>query len=665
MKGILIFLFFTVTTINAQQAFITTWKTDNPGPSDDLTIKIPLATESTYDFTVDWGDNTSDEYVGMGNAITAMHTYLAPGTYEVAISGTFPRIDFSNLPTDRQKILSVEQWGDIAWESFENAFQACINLHVYAIDAPNLSLVSSLRKMFLNCSSFNAAIEYWDVSSITDMSHLFALAGSFNQPLDMWDVSNVVDMSNMFHFATSFNQPLHSWSVINVTNMSGLFMDATNFNQPIDTWNVSNVNNMSSMFLFSNFNQPINSWDVSNVTDMSLMFGNASQFNQPLNNWDVSSVNTMSGIFSGAQSFNQPLNNWDVSNVVYMNGMFSGAWLFNQPLNTWDVSNATTMSSMLSSTLSFNQPLDLWNVQNVTSMVNMFLGSNQFNYSLETWDVSSVTTMQGMFGLANSFNQPLDNWDVSNVTTMQNMFNQNTAFDHSLGTWNMSNVSNATNMFNSSNLSPCNYDSTLVGWSQQNLQLNVPLGVQGLQHTQNGADAKQSIIDNYGWQIFGDELIVIPELVVTSEVNGTEISIFASEGLGDYTFLWTGPNGFESNNSSIVAPQNGTYTVIVSDGCNQWTETFEILTVGISHSEADSFQLFPNPTTGLIYGFSNSSEYSKIQVFDLNGKQVFESDFTGSVISFDLSHLNSGIYFGRLLNNQGTIFATQRICVAR
>jgi surface protein len=661
---IIVLSIFIIGKLNAQTPFISTWKTDNPGLSDDFSVIIPLALQNYYDFTIEWGDNSTQSFVGFGEALLVNHTYANSGIYTITINGAFPRIYFNNSG-DRQKLLNIEQWGENEWSSFENSFYGCSNLQISAIDAPNLSSTTNLNSMFRNCTSFNGQINFWDVTNVTDMSHLF-------------------------EWATSFNQSIETWNVSSVTNMQGMFSDSYSFNQPIDNWDVSNVTNMASMFRFTNYNQPLNSWVVSNVSDMSNMFSGATSFNQPLNNWDVSNVINMSGMFSGAQSFNQPLNNWNVSNVTIMNSMFSGCHSFNQSINSWDVSNVNSMTAMFSSAYVFNQPLDLWDVSNVNSMFNFFWNAYEFDQSLETWDVSNVTNMTRMFRMANSFNQPIDNWDVSSVTTMESMFRQtnsfsqslnnwdvsnvenmkdmflqNLAFDFTVGTWNVNSLTDASNMFNNSNLSPCNYDSTLVGWSQQELQLNVSFGVQGLYYTQIGVDAKQSIIDNYGWQIFGDQFVAIPELVVSSEVNGTEISIFASEGLGDYTYSWTGPNGFASTDSSIVAPQNGTYTVIVSDGCNQWTETFEILTVGISPSETDIFQLFPNPTTGLVYGFSNSSEYSKIQVFDLNGKQVFESDFSSNQISIDLGHLETGMYLSKVLDKKGMEKAKQRICIIR
>ena len=118
-----------------------------------------------------------------------------------------------------------------------------------------------------------------DLSNVTDMSRMFWGGHRMNDPLNHWDVSNVTNMTRLFagyYLANNdFNQPLNDWDVGNVTNMYQLFSRATEFNQPLDTWNVGSVTDMSQMFsAATSFNQPLNDWDVGNVTNMSNMFGN-------------------------------------------------------------------------------------------------------------------------------------------------------------------------------------------------------------------------------------------------------------------------------------------------------------------------------------------------------------------------------------------------------
>ena len=211
-------------------AFITTWKTDNPGTSDDNQITIP--TEGAgYSYDVDWGDGNSDTDVT--GDIT--HTYASAGTYTVAISGDFPRIYFNN-EGDGEKLLTVEQWGDIPWTSMERSFYGCSNLTVPATDRPDLNEVTSMARMFFDAVVFNNDINHWDVSNVTDMSNLFTQARLFNQPLNNWDVSNVITMSGLFSSANDFNQDLDQWDVSSVTNMTTMFGDAHDFNGDISAW---------------------------------------------------------------------------------------------------------------------------------------------------------------------------------------------------------------------------------------------------------------------------------------------------------------------------------------------------------------------------------------------------------------------------------------------
>ena len=321
----------------------------------------------------------------------------------------------------------------------------------------------------------------------------------------------VTDMTSLFTQAAAFNQPIGDWDVSNVTNMSQMFRQANAFNQPIGSWNVSNVTNMGTMFRQATaFNQPIGNWNVSNVTNMSTMFSDATSFNQPIGSWNVSNVNVMNHMFLGAQVFNQPIGSWNVNNVNVMNHMFYEATSFNQPIGSWNVSNVTTMQNMFYMASAFNQPIGSWNVSNVTNMSEMFSSGtsniyNVFNQPIGSWNVSNVTSMYGMFSWATSFNQSLNSWNVSNVTSMNNMFLGALAFNQPIGNWNVSNVTNMQNMFYFCALSVANYDATLIGWStitppETPLKPNVIFSA-GYSKYCNGASARSSIINTYGWNI--------------------------------------------------------------------------------------------------------------------------------------------------------------------
>ncbi len=379
-------------TIREPKPFITTWKTDNEGTITGQNSIYIGTTENdyNYNYNVDWGDESISENI-TGNI---SHTYAAPGTYTVSISGTFPRIIFSRSDHDHSKLLSIEQWGDIQWQSMNQAFAYCENLVSNATDTPDLSQVTDLSYMFRNATSFNQDINNWNVSSVINMSHMFYYANSFNQDISKWDTSSVKYMDYMFYFVQDFNQDISNWDVTSVTDMHSMFSWAKAFNQDISNWDVSSVINMAGMFdTATSFNQDINTWDVSSVTNMNQMFYRTS-FNQNLNGWDTSSVLNSGGMFAFNSKFNQDINDWDMSSVTNTYQMFYKAYSFNQDLSSWDMSEVTNMKQMFNRATSFNQDLGQWDVSSVSDMENMFdgvtLSTANYDALLNGWSARAL-----------------------------------------------------------------------------------------------------------------------------------------------------------------------------------------------------------------------------------------------------------------------------------
>ena len=228
-----------------EAAFVTTWETTEA----DQQIFIPTAPGTDYDFTIDWGDGTVEEISGTDPDPT--HVYAEPGTYQVAITGQFPRIhfDLSRMDFQRpargdihpgenaQKLVAVEQWGAIEWISMEAAFAGAANMALNATDAPDLSEVTTLSRMFALGHSFNGDIGHWDVSGVEDMSRMFEEANEFDQDIGGWDVANVVDMERMFYQASSFDQDLSGWCVWLISHRPDGFDDgADRWELPRPSW---------------------------------------------------------------------------------------------------------------------------------------------------------------------------------------------------------------------------------------------------------------------------------------------------------------------------------------------------------------------------------------------------------------------------------------------
>ena len=84
------------------------------------------------------------------------------------------------------------------------------------------------------------------------------------------------------------------------------------------------------------------------------------------------------------------------------------------------------------------------------------------------------------------------------------------------------NVTNMNNMLSGSGLSIANYDATLNGWYQQALttgvQSGVNLGAEDLTYSVASSVARQALIDDFGWTINGDSLLIESKALLLSSL---------------------------------------------------------------------------------------------------------------------------------------------------
>ena len=318
--------------------FVITVKTDNPGISSDLQFVIPT-TGGGYNFNVDCDDDGTDEHTGATGNTTC--TYPSAGTYTIRIkdnsgSGTgFPQIYFDD-GGDKQKLLSIDQWGTGKWRSMKYAFWGCSNLAGQAVDAPDLSAVTDMLFMFNGASNFNQDIGDWDTSNVTDMRGMFTGASIFNQDIGQWDTSSVEYMSVLFSNASSFNQDIGQWDTGSVIRMNGMFLNAAAFNQDIGGWDTSSLENTNSMFSgASSFDQDLGGWNVTSLTTALDMFENVTlstaNYDFLLMGWEAQNLNpgvSFSGgnsqYFLGKNARERMINNksWTISDGGFKEGYY-------------------------------------------------------------------------------------------------------------------------------------------------------------------------------------------------------------------------------------------------------------------------------------------------------------------------------------------------------
>jgi surface protein len=474
-------------------------------------IRLPLVSNGSYNFYVDWGDGQVD-LIRSWNQPEVLHTYSTAGTYNVKILGNITGWDF-NFSSDANKIIKINKWGCLRFvEPASNItsgfFCGCNALDLTEVsDIPYLRNIRSIKNMFASFWQERSQgtspprinrLNEWDVSFIQDFSGVFQQNQYFNTDIGNWDVSNATNMTAMFA----------GYNSVGGSAQKGIFDNGGS--DSIGNWNVGKVTDMSNMFLWQgSFNRAIGNWDVSNVISFYRFMRGAEIganngegiFNRPLN-WNPRSAVTMEEMLCYQRSFNQDIGGWDVSKVQNFNSFLAIPNLTNttngvfnnggaDTLKYWNTSSATNMNKMFQKQPQFDQNIGTWNVSNVTNMREMFYIINgvsstvvtgNFNNggsdSIKNWDVSKVTTFNTTFYNQPNFNQPIGQWRPSacrifdymfanqaigqgfnqNINgwgahtaaaqSMVGMFYRNSSYDQPMDQWNTANVTTMQLLFN-------------------------------------------------------------------------------------------------------------------------------------------------------------------------------------------------------------------------
>ncbi|SMG52841.1 gliding motility-associated C-terminal domain-containing protein [Marivirga sericea] len=503
-----------ISKISAQNPFITTWQTTDGG------ITIPIISEDslTYNYDIEW-NNLTNPGAGNGSDTEISTDYTIDDlnngdTYEIKISGTFPAIYFlGSGAANAAKIQTIEQWGDIEWQTMYFAFWQCENLTSSATDAPDLSQVTSLLATFGLATSFNSDLNNWQVSSIKDMTGTFFGATSFNGNISNWSTFDVENMSQMFDGATSFNQDIGNWSVSSVTTMNGMFRNASSFNQSLTDWFTFNVTNMSNMFSgASSFDQPLGDWNIGDVTTMAGM----------LDNSGLSKLNYDATLRGWESFFATPTNvTLGANGLIYCNALDSRTTLTGTALNwtinndilqcepfvtTWQVSdNEITIPTYTFGSLIYFYEVSWSNLTNpgegdgsdaaITGTYTIAELNNgdiyevsisgdfpriyfqNFNLSaedraeiltIEQWGDQEWSSMDGAF--SNCVNLVLEATDtplLRNATSFRNMFSGATNFEGDLSDWDVSTIEDMERMFENAT----SFNSNLNNWDVSNVNI--------------------------------------------------------------------------------------------------------------------------------------------------------------------------------------------------
>ncbi|MCG8700689.1 MAG: BspA family leucine-rich repeat surface protein [Bacteroidales bacterium] len=384
---------------------------------------------------------------------------------------------------------------------------------------------------------------------------------------------------------------------------------------------------------------------------------------------DLRNIESLKEMFSNAPNVNANFNNWDVSHITSMESMFSGATSFNGDISNWDVGNVTNMKQMFNNAKAFNSNISDWNVGKVTEMNNMFSGTEAFNVDISKWNVSQVTNMTYMFQNTMIFNQDISQWNTASLKNLQGTFQGAVSFNQDLGGWNVSGVTNMKYMFNNANLSTRNFDRTLIGWAEQNVQQDVDLKKVSCYYCVSG-QARQTLFNDYGWAMKDEGrncpestsiiFFTLPEQTSNAIINDTtysiKIHVYSSTDVSALTptiTLLDGATCSPSSEETLDFTNAVTYTVTGDDGTTTQDWTVEVIVSNVSSIDQqvishnnDLDDLYPNPTTGFLFLPNTWSEKAEqIVIFDMQGKKLVDFSINSPIDMIDVSGLSKGLYF--------------------
>ena len=347
------------------------------GSTADTHFKLPLVSTGIYEFSVDWGDSSSN-VITAWNDPAVDHTYSVAGVYTVTITGACWGWSF-NGTGDCLKPKVLSQWGN-GWRfNVVSAWSNCQNLTITATDVPIMSGVTSMLQMFTSSWVLTDVpnLPSWDTSGVTTMQAMFQADNAFNGDIGALNVSNVQSLSSMFSGCDLFNRELSAWDVSKVTTMNGMFSNTLRFNNGdpannqakpgMSAWDVSSVLTATNMFLQAGaFNQNIGGWRLTKATSLASMFKSASLFNNggsnTIDGWDVSAATSLASMFQSAVAFNQDIARWNVESVTNFGSMFQAATAFKRNVGAWWLRSASSGFTNMFLSVDLNSPVSPTNI---------------------------------------------------------------------------------------------------------------------------------------------------------------------------------------------------------------------------------------------------------------------------------------------------------------
>ena len=152
------------------RGFVSSWRV-NAGDE----VRLPLPSGFNYNFAIDWGDKSGENrgypYVSSFDDPDARHTYESAGEYQVVIYGMVEAWSFATFADSKDKIIAVDELGDVGWKNLQGAFAGCSNLGV--VNGGDTEQVTDMASMFEGATSLRLNVASWNFKQVSNMQSMF------------------------------------------------------------------------------------------------------------------------------------------------------------------------------------------------------------------------------------------------------------------------------------------------------------------------------------------------------------------------------------------------------------------------------------------------------------------------------------------------------------
>lgn len=150
-----------------------------------------------------------------------------------------------------------------------------------------------------------------------------------------------------------------------------------------------------------------------------------------------------------------------------------------------------------------------------------------------------------------------------------------------------------------------------------------------------------------------------PTPMIFEETSTTTYTLKTQPVYVSYQWRRDGNDIPGATNFAYVPTQNGTYTVVVSNGgCDAESEPIIVGNVGVgSIYSSSAINIYPNPATGYIY--TNAPTGSNITITGIDGKILVQQKTDATAIN--ISYLENGIYLVKIADENGNILKIEKL----